>query len=163
MKVDIHSVGTANGHASSRVAGHHEIFNNSGPKSQASSHKVIRANGTVSRAAPAKGKPGTSKASQKRDPAEVQRERQLADEQNVRSNNLCVKHCTDAQHCTRQTQSAHPALVSVQSKLHQQSGVICRCAWRSVRSGIIWQTGCGPWQALHRAANPSHLSIWKSS
>ena len=85
VKVDIHSIGTADGHASSRVAGPKEVLNNSGPKSQGLPTKAIRANGTVSRAAPAKGKPGVSKASQKRDPAEIQRERQLEDEQNVRA------------------------------------------------------------------------------
>ena len=101
VKVDIHTIGTQNGHAGSRVAGPNEMLNNSGPRSHALSTKAIHANGIVGRAAPAKGKPGVLKASQKRDPAEVQRERQLADEQNVRSNEPC-HDCADAQHCTRQ-------------------------------------------------------------
>ena len=164
--VDIHSVGIANSHASSRGAGPNETL-----QSQASSTKAIHANGIVGRAAPAKGKPGVLKASQKRDPAEVQRERQLADEQNVRSNEPCheLRRCTalyqtnspftmtrKKHHKSPKSDLFHSDHVSIQSILNEQKDVKCRCAWRSVRSGISWQMGCGPWQALHRAADPLH-------
>ena len=164
MKVDIHSVGTVNGHASSRGAGPNELTKTSGLKSQAPPTKAIHANGTVSKAAPAKGKPGASKAFQKRDPAEVQRDRQLADEQNVRSNNPCTsKFCTDAQHRTGQIRNVTLSLSQCRAYSINRSMFACRCAWRSFRSEIGWQMGCGPWQALRQAADPSHLSIWKNS
>ena len=49
----------------------------------APSAKAIHTNGIASKAAPARGKPGVPKTSQKKDPAELQRERQLAEEQEV--------------------------------------------------------------------------------
>ncbi len=46
--------------------------------------KAVHTNGTASKAAPPKGKPGAPKTSQKKDPAELQRDRQLAEEEGVR-------------------------------------------------------------------------------
>ena len=141
MKVDIHSVGIANGHASSRGAGTNEMPKSSGPKSQAPPTKTIHANGTVSKAAPAKGKPGTPKASQKRDPAEVQRERQLADEQNVRSYISCAsKFCTDAQHCTRQIRNV---ILSCLHAEHTQSA----CSHAGAPGGLPDPRSAGRWAA----------------
>ena len=142
VKVDIHSVGTANGHASSRGAGPKEMPKSSGPKSQAPPTKVIHANGTVSKAAPAKGKPGASKASQKRDPAEVQRERQLADEQNVRTNNPCALYSyTDAQHCTRFGMSLFPCLNAEDTQPTEAS------SRAGASGGLSDQRSAGTWAA----------------
>jgi len=83
VKVDIHSVGQPNGQSAVPAKG---IQTPSKPaaKLTASSARAIHANGTMSKAAPSKGKPILSKGAQKQDPAEVQRNRQLAEEEEVK-------------------------------------------------------------------------------
>lgn len=90
VKVDIHSVGQPNGHASSVTPGTSKALHKPSAKLPASSAKAVHTNGTMSKGMPSKGKPGAAKTAQKRDPAEVQRERQLAEEEEVSKANICI-------------------------------------------------------------------------
>jgi hypothetical protein len=83
VKVDIHAIGQPNGHAPVTTQSS-QTSSGSAARAPASSAKAAYANGTVSKGAPARGKPGAAKGAQKKDPAEVQRERQLAEEEEVR-------------------------------------------------------------------------------
>ena len=86
VKIDIHSVGQPNDFPMLSVKGAQPNGSSGAQvpaRMPAPSAKAKHTNGITNKAAPARGKPGVPKTSQKKDPAELQRERQLAEEQEV--------------------------------------------------------------------------------
>ena len=163
MKVDIHSVGQQNDHPGLTSKGSQPVGRSAAQvpaRMPAPSTKAIYTNGTASKAAPSRGKPGVPKASQKKDPAEFQRERQLAEEEEVTQAPFCRSYrdcCVPKLHAAW-AHLPHLAEFCVVS----DSRLAFRSAWKCLPYAIGWLVACMPWLAPRWAVTPSPWSICRT-